>query len=211
MSTLRNPVGPQSPKVYWRRRLLVGLGVLAVIVIIVLIVSRPGSGATGTSPVPTPTASTTPSASAGKATTGKATTGQASAACAPANITLEAVVDKTTYAAGVDPKVAMKITNTGAGSCTINLGSTQQELIITSGTETIWDSKDCQTGAVDTPTVMTAGQSLTTPTIPWDRTRSSTTTCQTSRPGVTAGGASYHLAVKLGSITSKKTVQFLLN
>jgi hypothetical protein len=58
---------------------------------------------------------------------------------------------------------------------------------------------------------MTAGQSLTTPSIPWDRTRSSTTTCQTSRPGVTAGGASYHLGVKLGSITSKATAQFLLN
>ncbi|MCU1581695.1 MAG: hypothetical protein QOD27_1294 [Microbacteriaceae bacterium] len=203
MSTLRNPVGPQSSKVYWRRRLLVGLGALAVIVIIVLIVSRPGSGATGKNPVNTPTTSVTPSAAAAA--------GKASDACAPANITLEAVTDQTSYAAGVNPKIAMKITNTGAGSCTINLGSTQQELIITSGTETIWDSKDCQTAAVDTPTVMTAGQSLTTPSIPWDRTRSSTTTCQTSRPGVTAGGASYHLGVKLGSITSKATAQFLLN
>ncbi|MCU1402735.1 MAG: hypothetical protein JWM70_1059 [Microbacteriaceae bacterium] len=203
MSTLRNPVGPQSSKVYWRRRILVGLGALAVIVIIVLIVSRPGSGATGKNPVNTPTTSVTPSAAAAA--------GKASDACAPANITLEAVTDQTSYAAGVNPKIAMKITNTGAGSCTINLGSTQQELIITSGTETIWDSKDCQTAAVDTPTVMTAGQSLTTPSIPWDRTRSSTTTCQTSRPGVTAGGASYHLGVKLGSITSKATAQFLLN
>ena len=203
MSTLKHPVGPQSSKVYWRRRLFVGLGALAVIVIIVLIVSRPGSGATGKNPVNTPTTSVTPSAAAAA--------GKASDACAPANITLEAVTDQTSYAAGVNPKIAMKITNTGAGSCTINLGSTQQELIITSGTETIWDSKDCQTAAVDTPTVMTAGQSLTTPSIPWDRTRSSTTTCQTSRPGVTAGGASYHLGVKLGSITSKATAQFLLN
>ncbi|MCU1505284.1 MAG: hypothetical protein QOG18_2750 [Microbacteriaceae bacterium] len=203
MSTLRNPVGPQSSKVYWRRRLLVGLGALAVIVIIVLIVSRPGSGATGKNPVNMPTTSVTPSVAAAA--------GKASDACAPANITLEAVTDQTSYAAGVNPKIAMKITNTGAGSCTINLGSTQQELIITSGTETIWDSKDCQTAAVDTPTVMTAGQSLTTPSIPWDRTRSSTTTCATSRPAVTAGGASYHLSVKLGSITSKATAQFLLN
>jgi hypothetical protein len=210
MSTLRNPVGPQSPKVYWRRRLLVGLGVLAVIVIIVLIVSRPGSGATGKNPAPASTSSSTPSAST-KAGTGKASVGKASDACAPANITLEAVVDQTSYAAGVDPKIAMKITNAGAGSCTINLGTTQQELIITSGTETIWDSKDCQTGAVDDPTVMTAGQTLTTPNISWDRTRSSTSTCDTSRPAVTAGGASYHLSVKLGSITSKDTVQFLLN
>jgi hypothetical protein len=205
MSTLRNPVGPQSSKVYWRRRLLVGLGALAVIVIVVLIVSRPGASASGKNPAPASTTSTSPDATAGKATAGKA-----SDACAPANITLEPVIDASSYAAGVDPKVAMKITNTGTGSCTINLGSTQQELIITSGTETIWDSKDCQTDGVDAPTVMTAGQTLTTQSIPWDRTRSSTTTCDTSRPAVTAGGASYHLEVKLGSITSKDT-QFLLN
>jgi hypothetical protein len=211
MSTLRNPVGPQSPKVYWRRRLLVGLGALAVIVIIVLIVSRPGSGATGKAPAPASTTSSSPSTSTAKADAGKSSTSKASDACAPANITLEAVVDQTSYPANVDPKISMKITNTGAGSCTINLGSTQQELIITSGTEQIWDSKDCQTGAVDAPTVMTAGQTLTTQTIPWDRTRSSTSTCNTSRPAVTAGGASYHLSVKLGSITSKTTAQFLLN
>jgi hypothetical protein len=207
MSTLRNPVGPQPSKVYWRRRLLVGLGALAVIVIIVLIIARPGASASGKNPAPGSTTSTAPTdATAGKA----AGAGKASDACAPAKITLEPVIDASSYAAGVDPKVAMKITNTGTASCTINLGSTQQELIITSGSETIWDSKDCQTDGVDAPTVMTAGQTLTTQSIPWDRTRSSTTTCDTSRPAVTAGGASYHLEVKLGSITSKDT-QFLLN
>src|SRR6478735_10306686 len=43
MSTLKHPVGPQSSKVYWRRRLTVGLGLIAVIVAIILIVVRPGS------------------------------------------------------------------------------------------------------------------------------------------------------------------------
>ncbi|MFL0711298.1 MAG: hypothetical protein ACJLS2_00255 [Microcella pacifica] len=50
MSTLRNPVGPQPPQVYWRRRLVVGLGILAVIIIIILIVVRPGAGDTATDP-----------------------------------------------------------------------------------------------------------------------------------------------------------------
>lgn len=203
MSTFRNPVGPQSSKVYWRRRLIVGLGVLAVIVIIILIVSRPGSSesakkAAGTS-TPTSTA------------TAQAPTSKDSDACAPGKITLEAIVDKTSYPAGVNPMISMKITNTGKTACTINLGSTQQELKITSGNETYWDSKDCQTAPVDTPTVLKAGQSLSTPAIAWDRTRSSTTTCSASRPPVTAGGASYHLTVKIGEITSKETAQFLLN
>jgi hypothetical protein len=204
MSTFKNPVGPQPPKVYWRRRLTLGLGVLAVIVIIILIIARPGSG----SPVPsaTPLATTSakpaPSASAAPA---------AGAACSPAKIKLEAVTDKTTYAATEQPKISMTITNIGSADCSINLGSTQQELIITSGTEQIWDSKDCQTAPVDTPVVLKPGVALPTPAIPWDRTRSSTTTCSTTRPAVAGGGASYHLGVKVGAITSKRTVQFLLN
>ena len=201
MSTFKNPVGPQPSKVYWRRRLIVGLGVLAVIVIIILIVTRPGSS-------PTKKASDTHTQSSSSSTPAASKDG---AACLPSNIKLEAITDKTTYAASEKPLISMKITNTGTAACSMNLGSTQQELKITSGSETYWDSKDCQTGAVDAPTVLKAGQALSTPTITWDRTRSSTTTCSASRPPVTAGGASYHLTVKVGDITSKDTAQFLLN
>ncbi|MHB1172801.1 MAG: hypothetical protein ACYCZY_09985 [Lacisediminihabitans sp.] len=205
MSTFRNPVGPQSSTVYWRRRLVVGLGLLAVLIIIILIIVRPGSGAPGTAattppasatPTPTPTTSSTPQT--------------AGAACVPGNIKLEAVTDKVSYKAGELPQLSMKITNTGAATCTMNLGSTQQELKITSGTEQIWDSKDCQTGAVDASTTLKPGVPLSTPPIAWDRTRSSAATCSANRPAVTAGGASYHLGVKVGNITSAATVQFLL-
>ncbi|MCU1558866.1 MAG: hypothetical protein JWN09_2861 [Microbacteriaceae bacterium] len=203
MSTFKNPVGPQSPRVYWRRRLLVGLGALAVIIVIILIIVRPGSG----SPASSPTAGTTPSSTPSTPTSTQA----AGAACLPTTIKLEAVTDKTTYAASEQPNIGMKITNTGSADCTINLGSTQQELIITSGSEKIWDSKDCQTAPVDSPITLKPNEAKSTPLIPWDRTRSSTTTCaSTTRPPVTAGGASYHLAVKVGQLTSKTTVQFIL-
>lgn len=208
MSTFRSPVGPQPPKVYWRRRLLVGLGVLVVIIVVILIATRPGSSPTGaTGKIPStnsasPKVSVPPSAPAAAA---------GGTACVPARIKLEAVADKATYGAEEKPMISMKITNTGTTDCSINLGSTQQELIITSGTEKIWDSKDCQTAPVDTPTTLKAGESIPTPAIAWDRTRSSTTTCSASRPPVTAGGASYHLGVKVGAIVSKDTAQFLLN
>lgn len=205
MSTLRNPVGPQPPKVYWRRRLLVGVGALAVIIIIVLIVVGHGSKNDAT---PASTSSPAASASASPSASAAAVDG---AACLPSRITLEAVTDKSVYAAGQQPSISMKITNTGTNSCSINLGSTQQELIITSGSEKIWDSKDCQTGAVDTQTILKPNTPVATPGIAWDRTRSATTTCSTTRPAVTAGGASYHLQVKVGAITSKDTVQFILN
>jgi hypothetical protein len=199
MSTFKNPVGPQSSKVYWRRRLIVGLGVLAVIVIIILIVNRPGSSpANKTASTAAPSSSTAVASKDGDA-------------CVPAKIKLESVTDKSTYAASDKPQISMKITNTGPAACTLNLGSTQQELKITSGSETYWDSKDCQKDAVDSSQVLKPGAPLTTPAIAWDRTRSATTTCSTSRPPVPAGGASYHLTVKLGDIVSKDTAQFLLN
>jgi hypothetical protein len=203
MSTFRNPVGPQSPTVYWRRRLIVGLGVVAVIVIVILIIVRPGSGS------PKAAGTTVPSAAASTPVGTSTSTG---AACSDANLTLVPVTDKVSYAAGELPQISMKLTNTGTTSCTVNMGSTKQDLIITSGSETIWNSTDCQTGAVDSPQVLKAGQSVSTPAIPWNRTRSSKSTCSsTTLPQVTAGGASYHLGVTLGDLKAKDTVQFLLN
>ena len=205
MSTFRTPVGPQPPKVYWRRRLILGVGALAVIVIIVLIIGRLGSGS------PSPAAAAKPGVSPSITPSAPASAPAAGAACVPAKIKLLAVATKSTYAATEQPQISMSITNTGTVDCTINLGSTQQELIVTSGSETIWDSKDCQTAPVDAPITLKPGVAVTTPAIPWDRTRSSKTTCDASRPPVTAGGASYHLEVKVGAISSKATAQFLLN
>ena len=205
MSTFRTPVGPQSPRVYWRRRLILGVGALAVIVIIVLIIGRLGSGS------PSPAAATKPGVSPSAAASAPASAPATVAACVPAKIRLLAVATKSTYAATEQPQISMSITNTGTVDCTINLGSTQQELIVTSGSETIWNSKDCQTAPVDTPVTLKPGVAVTTPAIPWDRTRSSKTTCDASRPPVTAGGASYHLEVKVGALSSKATAQFLLN
>jgi hypothetical protein len=202
MSTLKHPVGPQPSKVYWRRRLIVGLGALAVIIVIILIVVQPrGSGAPAGA---NPTSSSTPQST--KTTTAPA----AGKDCAAANVKVEAVTDKVSYPAGVNPVISMKITNTGSVACIINLGSTQQDLKVTSGSETIWDSKDCQTDAVDATVTLEPNVPKTTPGITWDRTRSSKTTCSGTRPPVTAGGASYHLTASVGDRTSKETVQFLL-
>ncbi|CAN5243742.1 hypothetical protein BH09ACT3_BH09ACT3_04980 [soil metagenome] len=199
MSTFRNPVGPQPPQVYWRRRLLLGLGVLAVVVVVILIIVRPGSG-TPSEPKASSSSSPAPSEKA-----------DASAACLPANLVLTAVTDKDSYAPGEQPQIGLSLSNTGSQSCSINMGSTVQELIILSGSEKYWSSKDCQSAPVDAEIVIEAGETKSTPLIPWDRTRSSTATCDAQRPAVPAGGASYHLSVKLGELSSEKTKQFLLN
>ena len=205
MSTFRNPVGPQSPQVYWRRRLVVGLGLLAVIIVVLLIVFRPGADASNDDKKP---AVDTSSAETTKSTDEPAQ--EEGAACNPANIVVEAVTDKTEYAAGQQPMISMSIVNNGSVACVMNVGTTQQALEITSGAESYWSSADCQTEPVDLDQVLEPGIKQTTAPIPWDRTRSDPSTCTSERSAVTANGASYHLSVSLGEIKSENTAQFLL-
>ncbi|MCU1509717.1 MAG: hypothetical protein JWQ12_1982 [Glaciihabitans sp.] len=200
MSTFRNPVGPQPSGVYWRRRLIVGLGALAVIVVIILLITaRPGSG----KPTGAPSGSPTSAAPSTRPTT-------AVKACDPAKVSVEAITDSTSYAKGALPKLSLSITNTGTVACTLPAGSDKQEYLITSGAESIWSSKDCQKNPVPATATLLPGTPVGAGPIEWDRTRSSTTTCTKTRPQVTAGGASYHLTVVVDGISSPKTVQFVL-
>ncbi|WP_285061994.1 hypothetical protein [Frigoribacterium sp. ME-P-080] len=226
MSTFKNPVGPQPPSVYWRRRAVLALGLIAVVVIIVLIVVRPGSGsaepgaAATTSAPPADTApsepaptETAPAADATADPADTSTEGASDAAtCSTRDIELKPVTDKTSYAATELPQISMSITNSGRSDCSIDLGSAQQTLVISSGEEQYWSSKDCQVNGTNQVVTLTAGQTLSTPPIAWDRTRSSADTCEsTSREPVTGGGATYRLAVSVGDITSADTAQMILN
>jgi hypothetical protein len=204
MSTIKNPVGPQPPSVYWRRRVLLLLLVVVVIVVVVLIVVRPGSGS--------PTAHPSGSNSASHAPSGGATSGSGSSAtaCEPSVITLTPITDAASYAAGAKPQLSMQITNSGASACTFDVGTDAQVYLITSGSDQIWSSKDCQTAPAANKQVLEPGKALSTTPFPWDRTRSSTTTCSGNRPEVKAGGASYHLAVQVGAAKSTGTKQFVL-
>ncbi|HXR44931.1 MAG TPA: hypothetical protein VN759_09005 [Pseudolysinimonas sp.] len=207
MSSIRNPIGPQPPQVYWRRRLVVLLGVLAVIVVIVLIIVRPGSG----SPKAVPSPSNSPSGLPSTLPSSSSSGGPAGD-CDPSVITLTAITDAASYAAGVQPMLSMSIVNSGATACKLDVGTKAQDYVITSGADTIWNSTDCQQNPASTVVTLQPGKAVTTQPFAWPRTRSSASTCSaTAPPQVTAGGASYHLQVKVGSITSAKTKQFVLN
>ena len=204
MSTIKNPVGPQPPSVYWRRRLLLVLLVVVVIIVVVLIIVRPGSG----SPSGTPTSGASNSSS--QSPSGNATSGNPSAACDPSVISLVPITDSASYAADAQPQLSMSITNSGASACTFDVGTDAQVYLITSGSDQIWSSKDCQTAPAANKQVLEPGKAVSTTPFAWDRTRSSTTTCTGDRPAVTAGGASYHLAVQVGAAKSADTKQFVL-
>lgn len=202
MSTFRNPVGPQSSSVYWRRRLVVALGLLAVIVIVVLIVVKPGSGATDT-PKPTGTNSSS-------APSSTSTNAAGAVECDVSKVSVEATTDASSYDAGVNPVISFTLKSLMTTPCTLNVGTDVQTFTITSGEETIWTSKDCQTDSTPATTVLQPGVPKAGPTLTWDRTRSSTDTCDSTRDPVIAEGASYHLTVTVDGLTSTNSRQFLL-
>ncbi|MFC4222576.1 hypothetical protein [Lysinibacter cavernae] len=198
MSTIKNPVGPESRRVYARRRLVVLLGLVAVIAVIVLIIVRPGAGDAK------PVAAPTPDASAGVET-------PAVEPCAPGAVVVLPVVDKTSYQEGENPQLSMTISNSGTTPCTVNAGTSQMVLTVMSGDEVYWTSTDCQTAAQDTEVTFEPSDPKKTAPISWDRTRSAPDTCDLpDRESVPAGGATYRLTVSLGGVETKTPSPFML-
>jgi hypothetical protein len=185
---------PLPASVYWRRRLVVLGGLVAVIAVIVLIVVRPGFG--------------TPAEPVDEATDGL--TVVEVPACLPSQLEIIPRTDQETYDAGVNPQLWMGVKNISAVECTVNVGTDMQKYVISSGPDLIWSSDHCQRGAVPYERTLAPGSEQETSAIPWDRTRSTPDTCDTNRPVMPSGGASYHLSVFLGDQESAATKQFLL-
>lgn len=219
MSTLRNPVGPQPSSVYWRRRIVFSVVILAVIAVILLIVFRPGGGdgtpAGSETPPPGSSESEAPdtgeeSAAPDPEDTETAEPGEA-ATCSPSAVRVTPVVSAESFAAGEDPELSMEIVNIGAAACTFDVGTRQMEFLIMSGTDRIWSSVDCQSDPSEQLMLLEPNQTLTTdPPLVWDRTRSSADTCTGDRPEVVAGGSTYRLSAILGEASSAGDVPFLL-
>ena len=213
MSTFRNPVGPQSSKVYWRRRLVVALGAIAVIIVIVLIVVQPRGG---DQPAPASSASEQPEADApadepaAEEPEPTATSSSGAALCNPASVALAAVTDMEAYGPESFPQLSFSLTNETTVECAVSAGSDVLEYRITSGDDLIWSSTDCQTDPQAAEAVLEPGVPLTSAPLGWDRTRSTPDTCDAERPAAIADGASYDLTVVLGELQSEPT-RFLLN
>jgi zona occludens toxin (predicted ATPase) len=226
MSTPPHPVGRRSAAVYRRRRLVALLVLLMIVAGVLFLVFRPGSGGAATvggspatrSAAPQSSASGSPAALPGPSSSAKPAAAPSSTPkpavagqpCVPANVDVEAITDASSYRSGAQPLLSLSLTNTGSVMCTIDAGTATMVFTVSSGKEQYWTSTDCQSNPVHTVIKLEARQTLTSTPIPWDRSRSSKSTCDASRAAVPAGGASYHLAVSVDGIASKTSKQFLL-
>lgn len=199
-----------SPAVYRRRRQVVFGGLLLVIALVVVGVlavsgtfaGNPEPQAVSTSdPTQVPTQGSSPS-----------TTPSPSASPTPVCdfnlMTVAAKTDKPAYGADEKPLLTMTITNGNAAPCEVNVGTSQMEYVVMSGSDRIFSSKDCQTGGVDLVKTIQPGKSETA-NFPWQRNRS-LEGCGVidAKPG--AGGAYYTFEARLGNKASPKAV-FQLN
>ena len=202
---------------------MVLLGLVAVIVAIVLVVVRPGAsqGDEVTQSVPPTTPATGRPASDAPATDAARTRTRPSRAAGGARRRRCGVHRRADHRRGGHRQAGLRsrraaelsvtITNTGANTCVLNVGTAAQVFTVSSGKETYWKSTDCQVDAVDAQVLLEPNTPVSsTAPIVWDRTRSNADTCGGERTAAPAAGASYHLTVAVSGFESDATKQFLL-
>jgi hypothetical protein len=200
---------PPLKAVYRRRRLFVGV-VLLLIVSVALGGFAAVSGAMRASEQASSTDRNGSGGEAAKATPSASATPSipATPTCDQSLVTVTASTDKAAYAAGENPLLTLKVTNGGKVACEVNLGTSQMEYTVTSGSDRIFSSVDCQAESGDLVQTLAPGQSETA-NFPWQRNRT-VPGCGAvaAKPG--AGGAYYMFVARLGTKSSSKAV-FQLN
>ncbi|WP_309106039.1 hypothetical protein [Arthrobacter sp.] len=128
----------------------------------------------------------------------------ATPSCDESLVTVTASTDKPVYGDGENPLLSLKVTNGGELPCDVNIGTSQMEFLVTSGSDRIFSSLDCQANSEDLIKTIAPGKSETA-NFPWPRNRSVPgCSAVSAKPG--AGGAYYVFTAKLGARTSPKAV-----
>jgi hypothetical protein len=164
------------------------------------------SAGAASSSQPAASAAGSPSASADPSAAPTASPGDG---CEQNLVIVTAATDKQVYAAGEKPLLSLKVTNNNKVPCEVNIGTSQMEYMITSGSDRIFSSKDCQAESTDLVKTIAPGKSETA-NFPWQRNRT-VQGCEPvdAKPG--AGGAYYVFTVRLANKTSAKGAVFQLN
>lgn len=192
MNALLHPVGRHPARVYWVRR-----GVLLVLGVLVLAVTwtlaRSGAGL--------PAGPQDAAAMAGDQAAPEAPAGPG--ACAPADLAVTLVADGRTYPAGAEPSFTVSVTNVGEAPCTADVGSAQQRLTVTSGSDRIWSSADCPADVPAESLMLLEPGARSDSVVRWTRVRSAEG-CPADLPAPLPG--TYSAVVEMLGATSAAAV-----
>ena len=171
VSSLISPVGPRSTGVYWLRRAVALIAILAVLLALRWVVF--GRGGSGSDVGALPAASSSPTQqtpSTDPTSTGTSSTqpssGASPAQCADADISVVASTDAASYPTGSTPKLHLKIQNTSGIACYRDIGAGMNELQIKSGGYHVWSSDDCNAGGAPMVTLLQPAESYSV-TVTW--------------------------------------------
>lgn len=162
------PVGPEEPQIYWKRRAIVA-GIVVVGLIVLWAVFLRGGSDPEAEPIAAPSTSPSPSASPSASPSPSPT--PSSSKCTDANINVLVSTDSSEYPEGSLPKITLSIENTGEVACERDIGSANNEIIVTSGGEDVYSSDTCAKPSEPSDAdekMLEPGQSAKV-TVEWDR------------------------------------------
>ena len=216
-----NPVGPEEPSTYWRRRAAVIVGLLVVLwlgwwLLQAAFGSNDEPSATAPSASPSfgltmspspdgePTDGVDPSASAAPSASGSASPSpspspSASADCVDADIAVTAATAGATTTVGGGMALTLTVTNTGSAACNRDVGAGANELRITSGSVLVWSSDFCNPSKAKDVQALEPGKPFTT-SATWPGTVTEKG-CPADQPQAQAGG--YKVVARNGAVESE--------
>lgn len=189
------PASRPPARVFWIRRLVVlGLPLVLVVVLVVWLTGRGGDAAAQDDPTPQVEQPTPAPSSASP-------TGVAD--CAPAQLALAIAPDGESFPAGVAPTFEISVTNSGPEPCLVEAGDAAREVVVTSGDDRVWSSRDCVPEDADARTLLLAGGQSDVTQLAWPRERSAAG-CPGDLPA--PGDGTYSVTVSVGGATSPAAV-----
>ncbi|NLF05072.1 MAG: hypothetical protein GX593_08770, partial [Actinomycetales bacterium] len=123
----------------------------------------------------------------------------AAAACDAKALELTLAAGRSSYPADSSPSFTVTVTNTGDAGCTVDVGEASRELLITSGSDRIWSSLDCDAGEDASRNLLLGAGKSDTHEASWDRIRSDAK-CSEGLPEPRPG--TYKAQVKLNGAES---------
>lgn len=121
--------------------------------------------------------------------------------CTPADVQITLAPDATSYPLGATAAFQVSIVHTGENPCTIDAGLVTREVLITSGSDRIWSSADCDTAGSRLLLLAPGNQDVET--VPW-ATQRSAPGCPADLPAPGAG--TYQAVVNAPGLSSAPVV-----
>ena len=199
---LLHPVGPEPARVYWRRRLVLLLAVVGLALLVIALTTRGGRAdpvASPAAPDPAPAAADAPAATAVPSSEPTMDADDAPT-CAADELEVAVSTDAASYGADAAPRFTVEATNTGETACSVDLALSEEvELLLVSGDDRVWSSRDCQDEAAERLVTLEPG-ATDAQTARWQRVRS-----QEGCPGDLAEpeAGTYEVTARVGEATSE--------